>query len=37
LTGKDGKSWNSFAGFAVARADEIEPPAHVRWRFTIGY
>jgi len=37
LTGTDGKSWISFEDFAVALADEIERPAHIRARFTVGY
>ena len=37
LTGPDGKSWISFEDFAVALADEIEQPAHIRQRFTVGY
>ena len=37
LTAEDGKSWISFEDFAVALADEIERPAHVRRRFTVGY
>ncbi|MEN3347966.1 MAG: uncharacterized protein V7632_1601 [Bradyrhizobium sp.] len=37
LTGADGKSWISFEDFAVALADEIERPAHLRQRFTVGY
>ena len=37
LTGADGKSWISFEDFAVALADEIERPAHIRQRFTVGY
>src|SRR5437868_2189081 len=37
LTGPDGKSWISFEDFAVALADEIEHPAHIRQRFTVGY
>ncbi|MBS0531387.1 MAG: NAD(P)-dependent oxidoreductase [Proteobacteria bacterium] len=37
LTGKDEKSWISFEDFAVALADEIEHPAHIRQRFTVGY
>jgi putative NADH-flavin reductase len=37
LTTEDGKSWISFADFAVALADEIERPAHIRRRFTVGY
>jgi putative NADH-flavin reductase len=37
LTGTDGKSWISFEDFAVALADEIDRPAHIRRRFTVGY
>ncbi len=37
LTASDGKSWISFEDFAVALADEIERPAHLRARFTVGY
>jgi hypothetical protein len=37
LTDADGKSWISFEDFAVALADEIERPAHIRRRFTVGY
>jgi uncharacterized protein len=37
LTGADGKSWISFEDYAVALADEIEHPAHIRKRFTVGY
>jgi putative NADH-flavin reductase len=37
LTGADGKSAISFEDFAVALADEIEKPAHIRKRFTVGY
>jgi putative NADH-flavin reductase len=37
LTADDGKSWISFEDFAVALADEIEHPAHIRQRFTVGY
>ncbi len=37
LTGTDGKSWISFEDFAVALADEIERPAHIKRRFTVGY
>ena len=37
LTDVDGKSWISFEDFAVALADEIERPAHIRRRFTVGY
>ena len=37
LVGADGKSWISFEDYAVALADEIERPAHLRKRFTVGY
>jgi uncharacterized protein len=37
LTAADGRSWISFEDFAFALADEIEHPAHIRQRFTVGY
>jgi uncharacterized protein len=37
LTAADGRSWISFEDFAVALADEVERPAHIRKRFTVGY
>ena len=37
LVGADGKSWISFADFAIAFIDELEKPAHSRQRFTVGY
>lgn len=37
LTAADGKSWISFEDYAVALADEIERPTHLRTRFTVGY
>jgi putative NADH-flavin reductase len=37
LVDSSGKSWISFEDFAVAMADEIERPAHIRARFTVGY
>ena len=37
LTDAGGKSWISFEDYAVALADEIERPAHIRKRFTVGY
>jgi putative NADH-flavin reductase len=37
LTDLDGKSSISFEDFAVALADEIARPAHIRKRFTVGY
>ena len=36
LTNENGSSI-SFEDFAIALADEIEGPAHVRQRFTVGY
>jgi uncharacterized protein len=37
LADAGGKSSISFEDFAVALADEIERPAHLRQRFTVGY
>ncbi|QHF30090.1 NAD(P)-dependent oxidoreductase [Pseudomonas sp. R32] len=37
LIGTDGKSWISFADYAIAMLDEVEKPAHSRQRFTVGY
>jgi putative NADH-flavin reductase len=37
LTAADGKSSISLEDFAVALADEIERPAHIKARFTVGY
>ena len=37
LTAEGGKSSISFEDFAVALADEIDRPAHIRRRFTVGY
>ena len=37
LTAADGKSSISFADYAIAMADEIERPSHLRKRFTVGY
>ncbi|ROL78562.1 NAD(P)-dependent oxidoreductase [Pseudomonas vranovensis] len=37
LIGADGKSWISFADYAIAMLDEVEKPAHSRQRFTVGY
>ena len=37
LIGADGKSWITFADFAIALLDEVEHPAHSRQRFTVGY
>ena len=37
LVASDGQSSISFEDYAIALADEIERPAHVRRRFTVGY
>ncbi|QXH47953.1 NAD(P)-dependent oxidoreductase [Pseudomonas xanthosomatis] len=37
LIGADGKSWITFADYAIAMLDELEKPAHSRARFTVGY
>ena len=37
LVGANGKSEISFQDYAVAMIDELEHPAHVRQRFTVGY
>jgi uncharacterized protein len=37
LTGADGQSKISMEDYAIALADEIEKPQHVRQRFTVGY
>ncbi|QCI10964.1 NAD(P)-dependent oxidoreductase [Pseudomonas putida] len=37
LIGADGKSWITFADFAIAMLDELEKPKHSRQRFTVGY
>ena len=37
LVGSDGKSSISFEDFSIALLDEIENPAHIRSRFTVGY
>lgn len=37
LVSAQGRSWISFADFAIAMLDEVEKPAHSRQRFTIGY
>lgn len=37
LADANGKSWISFADYAIALADEIDRPAHLRQRFTVGY
>ena len=37
LVSAQGRSWISFADFAIAMLDEVEKPAHSRQRFTVGY
>jgi len=37
LTDADGKSHISYEDYAIALVDEIEQPAHIRQRFTVGY
>jgi uncharacterized protein len=37
VTDSEGKSRISFDDFAVALVDELEKPAHIKRRFTIGY
>lgn len=37
LSDTEGKSWISFADFAIAFIDELEKPAHSHKRFTVGY
>lgn len=37
LVNAQGRSWISFADYAIAMLDEVEKPAHRRQRFTVGY
>lgn len=37
LADANGKSWITFADYAIALVDEIEKPAHLKQRFTVGY
>jgi uncharacterized protein len=37
LVDADGHSWISVEDYAVAMIDELEKPAHIRQRFTVGY
>jgi uncharacterized protein len=37
LVTAEGRSWISFADYAIALIDEVESPKHVRQRFTVGY
>lgn len=37
LVSSEGRSWISFADYAIALIDEVETPKHSRQRFTVGY
>jgi len=37
LVNSEGRSWISFADYAIALIDEVETPKHSRQRFTVGY
>ncbi len=37
LVDATGKSWITFADYAIAYIDELEKPTHSRQRFTVGY
>jgi putative NADH-flavin reductase len=37
LVSSEGRSWITFADYAIAMLDEIEAPKHSRQRFTVGY
>jgi len=37
LVSNEGRSWISFADYAIALIDEVETPKHSRQRFTVGY
>ncbi|MGE7959926.1 NAD(P)-dependent oxidoreductase [Pseudomonas sp. NPDC089530] len=37
LVSAEGKSWITFADYAIALIDELETPKHSRQRFTVGY
>jgi len=37
LVDESGKSWITFADYAIAYLDEFEKPTHSRQRFTVGY
>ena len=37
LVSREGRSWISFADFAIAMIDEVETAKHSRQRFTVGY
>lgn len=37
LVSAEGRSWISFADYAIAMIDEVEKHQHPRQRFTVGY
>jgi putative NADH-flavin reductase len=37
LVSAEGRSWITFADFAIALLDEVQTPKHSRQRFTVGY
>ncbi|MGH8387988.1 MAG: NAD(P)-dependent oxidoreductase [Pseudomonas sp.] len=37
LVSSEGRSWITFADYAIAMLDEVETPKHSRQRFTVGY
>ncbi|KJZ34206.1 NAD(P)-dependent oxidoreductase [Pseudomonas fluorescens] len=37
LVSSAGRSWITFADYAIAMIDEVEAPKHPRQRFTVGY
>ncbi|MGE8066090.1 NAD(P)-dependent oxidoreductase [Pseudomonas sp. NPDC089569] len=37
LVSSEGRSWITFADYAIAMLDEVEVPKHSRQRFTVGY
>lgn len=37
LVDAQGRSWITFADYAIALLDEVKQPAHSRQRFTVGY
>ncbi|WP_223503949.1 NAD(P)-dependent oxidoreductase [Pseudomonas sp. BF-R-24] len=37
LVSSAGRSWITFADYAIAMLDEVETPKHSRQRFTVGY
>jgi putative NADH-flavin reductase len=37
LVSSEGRSWITFADYAIALLDEVEVPKHSRQRFTVGY